>query len=115
MSYLYLLLIGCPLITSVLLVWFKTEAWHEYSKLFHIATQLAKNFETEQLNDMTITYIQFLRKNYHQHFIIRLITCPICLSFWLATCLALTNIIMFAPLMVGGLILYGCVCKLLDI
>ena len=110
------LLVGCSMVAMVLLLWFKTEVWHEYTKIFRIASDLSKAYEAEKMNDMTITYIQFLRKNYHQYFIIRLITCPICFSFWIAFFLSLGwKVVMLAPIMIGGLIIYGCVCKLLDI
>jgi len=110
------LFVGSSIISMVLLLWFKTEVWYEYSKVFRIARQLASEYEAEKQNDMTITYIHFLRKNYQQYFFIRLITCPICTSFWIAFGLGLnSSLIMTAPLMLGGLVGYGIVCKLLDI
>jgi len=101
-----------------LILWFKTEVWYEYTKLFRIGfLSGAKKYEAAKMDDMTITYIQFLRKNHHKLFVIRLITCPLCMAIWFAflTSILFGNIILLAPAAAGGLIVYGLICKLFDI
>ena len=111
-------LILCSFIAAFLLLWFKTEAWYEYTKKVGLGRLSgAKLYESEKMNDITITYIQFLRKWFGKFFVIRLITCPICISAWWAFLLSMVmwNFLIAAPLMLGGLILYGIVCQLLEI
>lgn len=109
----------CISIVSILLIlWFKTEVWYEYTKLFRLGfLSNTQKYELEKHNDITLTYIQFLRKNYRQYFIIRMITCPICVSFWLSLLCGtlMWNLPTFLLTMVGGLIIYGLIIRLLDI
>lgn len=113
-----MILIGCSIVAMVLILWFKTEVWYEYTKLFGLSRlSLEKEYEQEKQNDITIDYIKFLRKNWRDKFIIRLITCPICLSYWLSflVCLFSLNILVFPVIFIGSLILYGLVCRIMDI
>lgn len=105
-------------VAMILIIWFKTEVWYEYTKMFGFQRlSLEKEYEQEKQNDITVDYIKFLRKNWHNRFIIRLITCPICLSYWLSflVCLCSLNILVFPVIFIGSLILYGLVCRIMDI
>ena len=73
--------ISCVLL--FLILWFKTDAFVEYVKLFRLS-KLFKldDFENKKHEDFELTYHSYLRQ-YHNNFFTRLITCPICLSVWL--------------------------------
>jgi hypothetical protein len=71
------------LITSILLIWFNTEAFVEYAKLIHLPYVKVKEYLIAKEKDCTISYHTFLLVNYN-NFFTRLITCPICTSFWLS-------------------------------
>lgn len=71
--------------TLILLIWFKTDAFIVYSKLFKVNKFLkVKEWEIfKNTQDITVTYHQYLRFKYTDNFFIKLITCPICFSIWL--------------------------------
>ena len=110
--------VGC-ILAAILLIWFKTEAWYEYTKVFGLGfLSRAKKYEAEKHEDVTMTYMKFLKKNYHKLFGIRLITCEICFSVWASIILSFVaaGSVLYAPaLMIIGLTAYGIICKLLDI
>jgi hypothetical protein len=74
------------LVSILLLLWFNSTAFVEYSKLFGISKFFFVDiFEEILLNsiDDSFTYQSFLQEHYNCFFI-RLITCPKCLSVWLS-------------------------------
>jgi len=78
-------------VAYLMLVWFKTEAFAEYlsslCKLlrFDPFKLLAWGCGTED----QIDYLSFLKKNYPNNFLVKLILCPVCLSFWLSVAVCL--------------------------
>lgn len=109
---------ACALIAMVLILWFKTEVWYEYTKLFGLGfLSRHKLYQDEKMNDCTMTYMKFLRKRYHRKFMIRMITCPICVCAWLSIAggIFVSYFMLIPVLFIGSLILYGAVSKLLDI
>ena len=77
------MLTTCCIISLILLVWFRTDAWVEYCRLFGWdAISFYRDFDIQRQSDITLTYHIYLRR-YHDCFFVRLITCPICLSIWL--------------------------------
>jgi len=68
------------LIALILVVWFRTDAWLEYTRLFQ-AKWFYKGFDAKRKEDVMLTYIQYLRQ-YHNCFFTRLITCPVCQAVW---------------------------------
>ena len=71
------------LVSLVMLVWFKTDAFYEYCKLFGFK----KLFYTEEYSIFAeaspeINYLEYLQVQY-DCFFIRLISCPICSAIWL--------------------------------
>jgi hypothetical protein len=67
-----------------LLVWLNTDALFEYLDLFKLT--IGKKFkEYKQLkhSGYSENYSSFLREYYSDKFIVRLVTCPVCVSFWL--------------------------------
>lgn len=72
------------LIFLILIVWFNTNAFIEYTYVFNLQ-KLVKAQEYLDFNidnQTSLHYTHFLRLNY-DNFLIRLITCPICLGVWL--------------------------------
>ncbi len=109
------ILISSSFLALILLIWFRTEAWVEYCRLFHLNfLSFYKDFYEKRQNDVALTYLGYLRQ-YHNTFIVRLITCPICLGVWLGIGLILFvgNFIVIPACVLGGLILFGIVDRLL--
>lgn len=82
------LLLGIPLISCLiallLLIWFNTEAVPEYARLFGLRKLFrTEDFQLEKVagDGILLSYPQFLRKDTNSS-LIRMITCPICLSVW---------------------------------
>jgi len=68
-----------------LLVWFRTNAFAEYITLF----RLSRFFHVSSYNELVSNgyehgYVDFLKEYYHDYFLVRLVTCPICFGFWLS-------------------------------
>ena len=82
------------LISSILIIWFETEAFVEYMQLFRIPFFKINEYIKEKNNDCTLDYHTFLITHYNTFFV-RLITCPICTSFWLTVICYILNNIMF--------------------
>lgn len=77
------MVITCAIIGLILLMWFRTDVWLEYCRLFRLdVISYYKDFDKKRQQDITLTYHIYLRR-YHNAFFTRLITCPICLSVWL--------------------------------
>jgi hypothetical protein len=102
------------LIALILLIWFRTDAWLEYCRVFHLnCLSFYKDYETKKHEDATLTYLQYLRQE-HNCFAVRLITCPICLAVWLSIPAAVfTSILMFPIFTMGALLLFTVVDRLL--
>ncbi len=102
------------LIASILLIWFRTDAWLEYTKLFRMNfLSDYKGYERAKTEDVMLTYNNYLRQ-YHDCFFVRLITCPICLAVWWGLIFGvLTNFGMFPIYIIGGLLLFLVTDKLL--
>jgi hypothetical protein len=100
----------------ILLVWFRGEAYLEYCRLFGLnKISHFEDFFEQKKNDVTLTYHGYLRQ-YHNSFFVRLVTCPICLTTWLALFLSILflKLHLFPIIFIGGLILFGIVHKLLE-
>lgn len=110
------ILLASSVVAMFLIIWFRSEAYVEYCRLFKLNfISHYKDYYAKRANDVSLTYHGYLRQ-YHDSFRIRLITCPVCMSAWLA----MGNALLFWSLpvvpvtFVGGLILFGVVHKLLD-
>ena len=100
-------------ISYFLVVWFKTNAFAEYITLFRLSRFCFVDSYNELVkNGYENGYTQFLKEYYHDYFIVRLMTCPICFGFWIALPFSFYSInYLFAiPL---GLFFYGVFNKLL--
>lgn len=107
------LIIIC-LIATELLIWFRTEAWVEYTRLLRLNfLSDYKGFDAAFHEDVSLTYLMYLRRN-HDCFLVRLITCPICVAVWLGIFFAIcTWWLMFPIYIIGGLLLYTIIDRLL--
>ena len=82
-SIIGLLLFTISIIGLLLLIWFRTDAWLEYCRLFGLdSISFFRDFDNKQYQDVLLTYHIYLRR-YHNCFFVRLITCPVCLAVWL--------------------------------
>lgn len=104
------------LITLILLIWYKTDAFIVYTKLFRMDKFFyVKEWEEfKNTKDCTVTYHQFLRIKFPNGFFAKLTTCPICLSVWLSIlfCLFISNV--GIPIVcVCSLFLYYLIVKLM--
>ena len=102
------------LIAVILLVWFRTDAFLEYTRLFRAdCLSHYKDFDVKLKEDIMLTYIQYLRQ-YHNCFFNRLITCPICQAVWWALIFGIITSPFLIPVYaLWGLILFLIVDKLL--
>ena len=78
-------LVTQPFLVAVLLiVWFKTNAFIEYAEVLGLGGLFSLSlFKEKRKNHPNgLTYLNYLLI-YQSSFIIRLITCPICLCIWL--------------------------------
>jgi hypothetical protein len=110
-------LYSLSVILTILIVWFKTDAYVEYCKIFNL------NFLLFNYNHPELTFPQYLYsqrntlfKKPFTVFYIKLITCPFCLSFWLSLIAAfvISNPLAVFPLYVCSLFLYLFLVKLLE-
>jgi hypothetical protein len=112
MSDLYL----CFFNVFCLFIWFKTEAFIEYSKYipFLNKTFKIKEYYNYQFNGGNLSYPLFLQVN-NNNFFTRLISCPYCLNFWvnLVTLPLLSNIVIFFVNYVLSIIIYSILLKLI--
>lgn len=100
------------LVSYALVIWFKTNAFVEYLTLF----KLGRFFYIFDYNEIVQngyggTYTEFLREYYHDYFVVRLVTCPVCFGFWLGLPFLLLSptYLLVLPL---GLFFYGLFNKL---
>jgi len=101
-------------ITSLLFIWFNTDAFIEYLSLFKLEF-LVKNY-TNNPNGLTFTQYLFLsRKDYKSRiikFLLKLICCPVCLGFVLSIIINF-NCYIF-PCYITTLLLYFTLLRLKD-
>lgn len=106
-----------PCVTAVvLLVWLHSEAFIEYATLFNGNKFFyIDDFRKKQKKDPTLDWIMYLQLH-HNNFFVRLVTCPLCFSFWitLGLCALTHNFIVFPISYILGLIIYKLTIKLLE-
>lgn len=104
-------------ISLILLIWFKTDAFVDYCELFGLESNIYSNeYKLKKITDTLINYPRFLRFKYNT-FLIKLISCHICLSVWLSLIgsIILLNIFLAPVICISSLIIYGVICKLFNI
>ena len=113
-----MILLTVSYITLFLLIWFKTDAFIEYAELFRIGKLVKSNeYKNKKMTEeYPLTYPRFLRMTY-SCFFTQLISCPICMSVWLAIigCFLTGIFWMFPVICISVLLLYGILCKILGL
>ena len=103
---------------TILLLWFKTDVVTTYGKLLALFNYAhIKEFEDKKSQEpYTLYYPTFLNLKYF-NFFTKLISCPLCLGFWISfvCCLIISNIYMFPIIYISSLIVYGTIVKLLNL
>ena len=89
------------LVAIILIVWFQSNAFVEYVKLFRLDWVFwIPLYEQQKEDDLLLTYTQFIKKNW-DNFFTRLITCPLCFSMWVCLFISLiANVVFWWPSMV---------------
>lgn len=102
------------LIALNLLIWFRTDAWLEYTRLLRLNwLSFYKDFDAKYKEDVALTYLNYLRR-YHNCFMVRLITCPICQAVWWGIGFGILTWFPLTPIyIVGGLLLFCIIDRLL--
>ena len=101
------------LISVFLIVWFNTEAFEEYVRLFKFDKFFKlRMYENKLKKDPTLSYHDYLNL-YHNSFFVRLITCPYCLGLWASVIMALLTLGIFftGAFYVISLMLYSVITK----
>jgi len=70
------------LLGYVILIWLRTNAFAEYTALVRFNWFKLGEYRKLQTNGYTDGYVSFLQEYYHHLFFVRLVSCPVCLSFW---------------------------------
>ena len=100
------------IVSSFLLVWFKTDFLYSYLKLAGLKNS---NYE-EMAESVDLSYVDYLLtldKGRVWNFCLSLVSCPFCFNFWV--CLALTHgrLNDFGYFYLGSLSVFCLMCKLL--
>jgi len=106
--------IATTTVTAINFLWFNTHVFYEYCKLLGLGRYF-KKFEEQPLE---VTYPQYLfikrneisKNNRVALFLIKLISCPLCLSFWVTTgvCGGLSvSVLLFLPVYIISVFFYG--------
>ena len=117
--------ISC-IIALIMLIWFKSDAFIEYARLFKLCKFLRlDDYNGEKFNNPYMTYPLFLKtccgRNKYQKFFFKLIGCRLCNNVWMSMIGAFfiaSSFISFigytSVLAIISLFIYGHIAKLLD-
>lgn len=109
------MLVAALSIAMLLVIWFKTDAFVEYVRLFGLSKRFELvEFEKLKSGDPSFTYVDFIVNYWSDNFFTRLITCPICLATWLGIFVGIltTSFLIILPSAFLGLFLYTIWAKL---
>jgi hypothetical protein len=91
-----------------LTIWFKTEAFIEYSKLFRLdGIFKIDNYELYKKINHSIQYLDFLSLKY-PNFLTKLISCPFCINFWICIGLSYDNLLFFPIVYIASITIFNC-------
>ena len=107
------------LIVSILIIWFKTDFFIEYCKLFNVYKQLVINYNlTTNISFPQYLYVTYKNsvKNRFKRFLLKLVTCPLCLSLWLSILAGIlfSCFLCFPLFYISSLFIYFNLIKLID-
>jgi len=92
----------------ILIIWFKTSAFLEYSKLFGFKKLFKiEDYDKYKEKTLNIEYLDFLILKY-PNFLTKLIQCPFCINFWISLFLIIIyrNLLFLPVIYIGGIISY---------
>lgn len=94
-------------------IWFDTDAFIEYSKLFRLS-KLFKIDKWKEYRDINpkMDYLGFIRLKYSSFFT-RLISCKFCLCVWISIISCLGNISIFPLVYILSYSIYNILCRLI--
>ena len=97
----------------LLVIWFQTDFVVEYGGIISKISSLLKIEEFEKYRETAplLTYPVFL-SIYYSNFIIKGLTCPICLNTWISIMFYFMFGVSFSVNFCGSIVLYYSVCKL---
>lgn len=99
-----ILFIYSAMLAAGLLVWFNSEAFVEYVYLAGFNILHVSDYVKYKETDCSVSYHSYLRR-YHNSFFIRLMTCELCVSVWLAI---LFKFVFFLPFItIPFIFIYG--------
>lgn len=99
----------------LLFIWFNTDAFISYSKLFRLSKLFKINsWEEYRMINPKMNYLNYIR-NKHTNFFTKLVTCKPCLTFWfvLVSCYFFVNLFYFPMIYMLSYSIYTLLCKLL--
>jgi hypothetical protein len=84
--------------SSLLYIWFKTNAFVEYVSLFSLGKFFHVNeYKEATVDDQTLHYTQYLSANYNS-FLTKLFVCPKCICVWTSAFLTVPIMFIFTLL-----------------
>lgn len=102
-------------VVFLLYIWFDTDGFIEYSKLFRLDKRFKIDLwiEYRELNPK-MNYLSYIRLK-HSSFFTRLISCKPCLCFWLVLLVSLIfgNFLLFPIIYMMSYLIYNLICKLI--
>ncbi len=103
-------------INVLLVIWFKTDAFLEYARLFRLAKVFEiDKYDKEYHNDFTLDYHTFLLREHKDSFFVKLVTCPVCLIVWCGIVSSLFfGYLYFSPVTICGMLLYFTLSRLMN-
>jgi len=69
-------------ISTFLLIWFQTNVVFEYFRFLPFFKSICNKYKKSLEAGIGTNFINFIALNYNS-FLVRLITCPYCITFWL--------------------------------
>ena len=73
------------LLGYAILIWLRTDAFAEYMALLGVNWFKLDEYRKLKTDGYSEDYVSFLYEYYQNHFFVRLVACPVCLSFWLGS------------------------------
>lgn len=102
-------------VVFLLYIWFDTDGFIEYSKLFRLDKRFKIDLwiEYRELNPK-MNYLSYIRLK-HSSFFTRLISCKPCFCFWLVLLVNLIfgNFLLFPIIYMMSYLIYNLICKLI--
>lgn len=107
-------------VTAVLFLWFNTHVFYEYCKLLGLGKYFIK-FE-KQPPEITFPQYLFIKRNEISKnnrvilFFLKLISCPLCLGFWISVCMCMCTTLTalyILPVYIVSVFFYGILANIL--